>query len=245
MLRKISSYLFLVLLVSGTNILLAQAPKKPVLQRATQWKPEKGQYYFTHALTFEYENKLDKKKGEVVVYVDPVTGTMCFKRENSYGLTGKNFDFIIAFQDGTYIYCGADEAGKKMKIVEKVEEVKPDAETLKQQKEDFNTYCAPTGNKRKDFGWESIEYELSYARSEEKDKLWLTTTPFGIYPLYGFELIENVASLPVSFDYTYIFGNRQLLTEMNSKDAVLKLKSYEPNPFLAITRGYPEIKVGD
>jgi len=244
MLRKISSYLVLVFLLSG-GLVWAQAPKKPVLQRATQWKPEKGQYYFTHAFTFEFENKGDKKKGEVVIYVDPVTGTMCFKRENSYGETGKNFDFIIAFQDGKYIYCGADEAGKKMKIIEKVEEVKPDAETLAQQKEDFNTYCIPTGNKRKDFGWESTEYELSYARSEEKDKLWLTTTPFGIYPLYGFELIESVASLPASFDYTHIFGNRQLLTEINSKDGMLKLKSYEPNPFLAITRGYPEVKVGD
>jgi len=244
MLRKISCYLILAFLSTG-SVVMAQAPKKPVLSRATQWKPEKGQYYFTHALTYEFENKADKKKGEVVVYVDPVTGTMCFKKENSYGETGKTFDFIIAFQDGKYIYCGSDEVGKKMKITEKVEEVKPDAETLKQQKEDFNTYCLPTGNKRKDFGWESTEYELSYARSEEKDKLWLTTTPFGIYPLYGFELIENVASLPVSFDYTYIFGNHQLLTEMNAKDTVLKLKSYEPNPFLAITRGYPEVKVAD
>ena len=242
--RKIYFYLILAFLFTS-NLVQAQAPKKPALSRATQWKPEKGQYYFTHALTYEYENKADKKKGEVVIYVDPVTGTMCFKKENSFGETGKNFDFIIAFQDGKYIYCGSDDAGKKMKITEKVEEVKPDAETVKQQKEDFGTYCLPTGNKRKDFGWESTEYELSYARSEEKDKLWLTTTPFGIYPLYGFELIENVASLPVSFDYTYIFGNRQLVTDMNSKDGTLKLKSYEPNPFLVVTREYPEVKVAD
>lgn len=242
--RKIFCYLIFALLFTGSFV-RAQAPKKPALSRASQWKPEKGQYYFTHALTYVYDNKADKAKGEIVIYVDPVTGTMCFKKENSYGDTGKNFDFIIAFQDGKYIYCGSDEAGKKMKIIEKVDEVKPDAETVTQQKEDFNTYCLPTGNKRKDFGLESAEYEMSYARSEEKDKLWLTTTPFGIYPLYGFELIENIASLPVSFDFTHIFGARQLVTELNSKDVELKLKSYEPNPFLAVTRGYPEVKVGD
>jgi hypothetical protein len=242
MLRKISvcwTFAFFVLV----GCAMAQTPKSGVTnQRATQWKPEKGQYYFSHALTYSYENKEKKTKGEIVIYVDPVTGTMCFKRENSFGDTGKAFDFILAFQDGKYVYYGADESGKKFKMTEKVEELKPDAETIAQQKEDFSTYCIPTGNTRKDFGMESIEYDLSYPTSDNKDKLWLTKTPFGINPLYGFDLIDGVASLPVSFDYTHIFNNKQLLTELNSKGLILKLKSYEPNPFLAVTRGYAEVK---
>jgi hypothetical protein len=241
MLRKISVYVFLVLLVSG-SIAMAQAPKKTAASKAASSKTEKSQYSFSHALTYSYENKTKKTKGEIVIYVDPATGTMCFKRENSFGDTGKTFDFILAFQDGKYVYYGADESGVKFKMTEKVEELKPDAETITQQKEDFSTYCIPTGKVRKDFNMESVEYELSYPTSDAKDKLWLTKTPFGINPLYGFDLIDGVASLPVSFDYTHIFNNHQLLTELDSKDLILKLKSYEPNPFVAVTRGYAEAK---
>lgn len=239
--KQILAYcLFVIVVLQGSHSVFAQAAKAP--SRATQWKPEKGQYFFSHALTYTFENKEKKTKGEFVIYVDPVTGTMCFRKENSFGKTGEAFDFILAFQDGRYVYCGADESGKKIRITEKVEELKPDSETLAQQKEDFTTYCIPTGNVRKGFGMESAEYELSYPTSEAKDKLWLTKTPFGVYPFYGFDLIDGTASLPVPVDYTYIFSNRQLLTELTSKNVILKLKSYEPNPFTAATAGYKEAK---
>jgi hypothetical protein len=241
MLRKILIGFCFVCFFAG-GVVRAQAPGKAAASKPTPSKTEKSQYNFSHALTYSYENKAKKTKGEIVIYVDPVTGTMCFKRDNSFGESGKAFDFILAFQDGRYVYYGADESGKKFKMTEKVEEVKPDTETLKQQKEDFSTYCIPTGNVRKDFGMESTEYEMTYPTSEAKDKLWLTKTPFGINPLYGFDLIDGVASLPVSFDYTYIFNNHQLLTELDSKNLVLKLKNYGPNPFLAVTRGYTEAK---
>ncbi|WP_229254188.1 hypothetical protein [Dyadobacter sp. NIV53] len=212
-------------------------------QRVLQWKPEKGQYYFSHSLVMEYEDKTEKTKGEIKIYFDPVTGTMCFKKESSFGEAGKAFDFILAFQDGRYIHCGMDENGKKIRTTEKVVDVKPDAETQAQQKGNFDTYCAATGSKRVDFGFESVEYTLSYATSENRDKIWITAMPFGTYPLYGFELIEVAASLPVSFDYLYLLGPNQLLTESVSGDVILKLKSLGPDPFLAITRNYQEVKV--
>lgn len=243
---KFTQYFLLLILFSNGSYSYGQAAKKilPDKQRAIQWKPEKGQYYFSHSLVIAYENKAEKAKGEIKIYFDPVTGTMCFQRESSFGESGKGFDFIIAFQDGRYMHCGTDD-GKKIKNTEKVQDVKPDTEAQSQQKENFDTYCAATGNKRVDFGLESAEYTLSYATSENKDKLWITTMPFNIYPLYGFELIEVAASLPVSFDYLYLLGPNQLITELESKDVVLKLKNIGPDPFLAVTKNYQEVKVND
>lgn len=94
-----------------------------------------------------------------------------------------------------------------------------------------------------DAGFESMEYTLSYATSENKDKLWLANMPFNVYPLYGFELIEVAASLPVSVDYMYLLGTNQLISELDSKDLTLRLTGINPDPFLAVTRNYPEVKM--
>ncbi|MCE6990487.1 hypothetical protein [Dyadobacter sp. CY323] len=238
-------YLVLLLGLIAPQLLLAQTAKIPVdKQRALQWKPERGQYYFSHAFVFDYQNKADKTSGTIKVYVDPVTGAMCFKKETSFGQGGKGFDFVIGFPDGRYIFCG-EESGKKVRINEVVKELKPDAETKSQQKEDFATYCIPTGNKRVDFGLESLEYDLSYATSDRKDKIWLSQTPFSIYPLYGIEFVESAVSLPVTFDYMYLLGPNQLITEIDSKDLVLKLSSFGKDPFLAVTKGYMELKLNN
>jgi hypothetical protein len=226
---------------------LCQAPKKIPAdkQRALQWKPEKGQYYFSHSLVFDYQNKAEKTSGSIKVYLDPVSGAMCFVKASSFGDGGKSFDFIIGFPDGRYIYCGSDEQGKKVRINEVVKEFKPDADTKTQQKEDFATYCVPTVNKRVDFGLASTEYDLTYATSGSKEKIWLTRTPFSVYPLYGLEFVEGAVSLPVSFDYMNLLPSDLLLTEINSKDLTLKLTSFGKDPFTANTKGYQLLKVND
>lgn len=245
--RKYFYCLLLSALFAGIQLANAQAVKKIPAdkQRATQWSPAKGQYYFSHALVFDYENKIEKTKGTIKIHVDPVTGAMCFQKESSFKLGAKSFDFIIGFPDGKYIYCGVDENGKKVKITEIQEALKLDAETKAQQKEDFTTYCIPTANTRQELGLESQEYDLGYATSDAKDKIWLAKTPFSVYALYGFELIEGAVSLPVSFDYMHLLASDQLLTEINSKDLVLKLTSFGRDPFLAVTKGYQELKVND
>jgi hypothetical protein len=245
MLKKVLRYTLLLLLLLAGNLAISQTVKKIPAdkQRALRWKPEQGQYYFSHSIVLDYENRAEKTKGEIKIYLNPVSGTMCFKRESSYGKAGEEFDFIIAFTDGRYMHFGPDENGKKIKTSEKVSDVKPDAETREQQKENFATYCAPTGNKRMDAGFESLEYTLSYASSDTKDKLWITSVPFNVYPLYGFELIEVPASLPASLDYLYLLGPNQLIGELDSKDLLLKLKSISADPFLAVTKDYKEVKV--
>jgi hypothetical protein len=240
--KKITGLLFLVMIFCSA-LTHAQTVKKIAAdkQRALQWKPEKGQYYFSHSLVIAYENAAEKTKGEIKVHLDPVTGTMCFKRESSFQENA--FDFIIAFSDGRYFHYGTDENGKKIKIPEKVSDVKPDAEMQAQQKENFATYCVPTGNKRNDFGFESLEYNLSYATSDNKDKIWITTLPFNTYPIYGFELIEVPASLPVSIDYLYLLSPNQLISEISSGGIKLKLTGINPDPFLAVTKPYQEVKM--
>ena len=244
---KKAIFLLSILTIAVAGFSHAQAVKKIAAdrQRATQWKPDKGQYYFSHSIVFEYEDKAENKKGEVKIYFDPVTGTLCFKKEDSFGDSGKAYDFIIAFQDGRYMHCGIEGSTKKIRTTEKVEEVKPDAETQNQQKENFNTYLAATGNKRIDSGFESVEYDLSYATSENKDKIWVAAMPFSVYPIYGFELIEVAASLPISLDYMYLLGPNQLISGLESKEATLKLKSIGADPFLAMTKNYQEIKVNN
>ncbi|TLU98986.1 hypothetical protein [Dyadobacter luticola] len=239
--------LFLFLAITAATLsqsTFAQVSGKivPDKQRATQWKPAVGQYYFSHALVFDYQNKADKTSGQLKVYIDPVTGAMCFRKESSFGQGGKTFDFVIGFPDGKYIFCGTD-GGKKVRINEVVKELKPDAETKAQQKSDFETYAIPTGNKRVDFGMESLEYDLSYATSDNKDKIWLTKTPFSVYPLYGIEFVESAVSLPVTFDYMHLLTANQLLSEINSKDLVLKLTDIVKEPFTAITKGYTVLKL--
>jgi len=51
--------------------------------------------------------------------------------------------------------------------------------------------------------------------------------------------------LPVSFDYLYLLASNQLLSELDSKEMIFKLKNIGPDPFLAVTKTYTEIKVND
>jgi hypothetical protein len=226
---------------------LAQAPKKIPAdkQRTMRWKPDKGQYYFSHALVFDYQNKADKSTGTIKVHLDPVTGAMCFVKETSFGQGGKSFDFVIGFPDGKYIFCGTDEDGKKVRVNELVKEFKPDVDTKKQQQDDFKTYVVPTENKREEFGLTSTEYDLTYATSGTQEKIWLTKTPFSVYPLYGLEFVESAVSLPVSFDYMNLLPSDLLLSEINSKDVILKLKSFGKDPYTANAKGYTVLKLND
>ena len=238
--------LFLILLFSQ-KLLFAQPVKKIPAdkQRSVQWKPEKGQYYFSHALVYEYENKAEKTKGKIRIYLDPVSGAMCFLKDSSFRQKRNAFDFIIGFPNGKYTFYGMDDAGKKIRISETVSEVKPDAETQLQQKEDFATYCLPTANKRSEFGLESIEYNLGYATSDTKDKIWLAKTPFSVYPLYGLEFVESAVNLPVSFDYMHLLDADRLITEFSSANTFFRLIQFGRAPYTAVTKGYQESKQND
>lgn len=245
--RYLSILSLLICLAALSLPAAAQAPKKIPAdkQRALLWKPDKEQYYFSHALVFDYQNKSDKTSGTLKVHLDPVTGAMCFVKETSFGQGGKNFDFVIGFPDGKYIVCGSDEAGKKVRVNEVVKEFKPDADTKKQQQDDFKTYVVPTENKREEFGLSSTEYDLTYATSGSQEKIWLTKTPFSVYPLYGLEFVESAVSLPVSFDYMNLLPSDLLITEMNSKDVVLKMKNFGKDPYTANTKGYTTLKLSE
>ena len=231
--------LFLVIFILGSMVVIhaAQAQNKPAKKPATdayrnaQWKPEKGKYYFSHALIYEYTRKRDDVKGELWIYIDPVTGTMCFQRESSFGATDDMNEAILALPDGKIIACGKTESGKKIRETFQNRSVKPEPDEMKLQQQTFREQCKPTGNKRNEFGWESEEYVLSYLKTNESSRLWLAEVPFNVYPLYAFDEWEGDAQLPVSLSYAYLLGPKQLVTESDDQYGTLKLVSYEPNPF--------------
>ncbi|PWJ60543.1 hypothetical protein CLV98_101728 [Dyadobacter jejuensis] len=214
-------------------------------KRSQLWKPERGQYYFSHKLVFDFEQKMEGQKGTVEVYLDPKTGTLGFVKSSSFGGTAPEFDFILAFPNGTYVSCGVDEGGKKYRVKQLVEEVTPDTETAQQKKADFEAFCTPSGSNRLVYGWPSEEYVRAYPRSETTDQLWLATTPFKIAQLYGFELMEGTASLPISFDFIDLLGSNQLLTSYESKEVVIRLREMVAHPLTLQTTPYRELKLAD
>ncbi|MPR32516.1 hypothetical protein [Salmonirosea aquatica] len=232
------SYLFLigslsVFLLGGKVVAQTTPPKKSAsdAQRNAQWKPEKGKYYFSHALIYEYFNKVDSTKGELWVFIDPVTGTLCFQRESSFGATDDMNEAILAFPNGQMIACGKTESGKKIRETFKNSSVTPVPEDVEFQRETFRKQCIPTGNTRQEFGWQSTEHTLTYLKTNEKSKLWLAEVPFNVYPLYAFDEWEGDAQLPVSFSYTYLLSPQQLVTEADDAYMTVKLIAYESNPY--------------
>jgi hypothetical protein len=196
--------------------------------RAQKWNPKKGQYYFSHTLTYSYHNVEENSQGEVKIWVDPVTGTMLFLKGSSYH--NSNFEFIIGHPEGKYTYYETDDIGRKIATIETVEDMVPDKQFIQDQKQEFKQNCIPKDGSRTDFGWASKQYELLYPELDAKDQIWLTEVPFNVYPLYCFDLIEAEVSLPISFDYTHIFSKNQLLTEIFATEASMKLAAVEAMP---------------
>lgn len=230
------------LLISALALLLSagrvEAQTKPTPKktggdayRNAQWKPEKGKYYFSHALIYEYHNKVDSTTGELWVFIDPVTGTMCFQRESSFGASDDMNDAILAMPNGQMIACGTTESGKKIRESFKNGSVTPGPEDVKFQRETFQEVCRPTGATREEFGWKSAEHTLTYLKTNERTKLWLAEVPFNVYPLYAFDEWEGDAQLPVSLSYTYVLSPKQLVTEADDQYMKLKLIAYETNPY--------------
>jgi hypothetical protein len=231
--RPLLMYVGLIGMAVGLNHAQAQAPKKSTTdpQRNVQWKPQQGKYYFSHALVYEYLVKADSTRGEFRVYIDPATGTMCFERESSFGMTDEMTDAILALPTGQFIACGTNEDGKKVRIAYENSAVKPHPDDVAFQQENFKTQCRPTGQIRQENGLESTEYVLSLTRTAEKAQIWLAPVPFNVYPFYGFDEWGGDAQLPVSLSYNYILPPRLLITEMDDPYTYLKLISYTNSPY--------------
>ncbi len=123
--------------------------------RNSQWKPAQGKYYFSHALVYEYTNKVDGTDGELWIFVDPATGTMCFQRESSFRASDDMNEHILALPNGQVIACGTTETGKKIRESFQNRAVKPEPDEVQFQRENFRDQCSPTGNRREEFGWTS------------------------------------------------------------------------------------------
>lgn len=226
-----SPYFWSLLLLLSEVVSGLYAQPKPV-SRATQWKPEQGKYYFSHVLVYEYLMKSDSIKGELRVQVDPVTGSMCFQRETSFGTTDEVNEIIVALANGKYIACGTDANGKKIRSTYINSALTPHPEDVQFQRDSFKEQCISTGQVRREFGWESAEHMLAFSRTPDKTRLWLATVPFYVYPLYAFDEWGGDAQLPVVLSYNYVLGPKQLITELDDPEVHLQLVRYENSPYV-------------
>lgn len=241
--KKLFFTCFFLTICTIAHVIHAQSPAKNEMldaARAQKWNPKKGQYYFSHTLTYTYHNIEENSQGEVKIWLDPVTGTMLFLKGSSYH--NSNFEFIIGNPEGKYTFFETDDIGRKIATSETLDEMMPDKQMIEDQKSEFKQNCIAKEGSRTDFGWTSRQYELLYPELDSKDQVWLTEVPFNVYPLYGFDLIEAEVSLPISFDYSYIFGKNQLITEIFATEASMKLTAVEALPVTVEVAEYKEIK---
>lgn len=184
--------------------------------RDKNWHPEKGKYYFSEVMIWEYLNEnyppddTERYSGEFSVYVDSPTGTMLFTPE-AYGNSAEMINFIIVHQDGRYFQGFTDEFGKKKCLVDTL--YKFESTRLNQEfiKEDFLKLAKPIGKYKtfgkNNYGWQEVkakEYELSFLMTNDKSTIYLSKQPYSLLPLYLFSALESEARLPVNFDFSQV-----------------------------------------
>ena len=90
--------------------------------RDQNWIPENGLFLFCEKWTWRYLNTtvpqgLSGHTGEISVFLDPVTGTMLFTKEDA-GLVGSDVDFVMAIGDQYYVGYSPPDRPKEMQVFE-------------------------------------------------------------------------------------------------------------------------------
>ena len=241
------------------TILAQNTVAKPTVQRkktATGDNPKEGYLYFDHILVYEYTEGSQTR--EFWIYVNPRSGNFLFSREDTYAATDEMNDFVVAFPNGDYWFCGTtDETGKKTRLVTKTQDdipnavVQPTAEEKKTQQETFARLCRPTGHTHAAGPWTAHEYRLQSLKTAETTLFSVAAVPFAVYPLYNFNDLNADAKLPGFPRMTYVLAPNQLLVTGQGTKTVLaedgtirtvscrlRLKAYEPNVYHAYYERY-------
>lgn len=247
-------------LVLLPDTILAQKPvDKPNVQRkkiATGDNAKEAYLYFDHILVYEYTEGSETR--DFWIYLNPKSGNFLFTREDTYSATDGMNDFIVAFPNGDYWFCGiADETNKKARIVVKTQDdipnaiVRPTADEKQAQQQAFAQLARPTGKAQQAGPWTAREYRLQTQKTTETTLLSVATVPFSVYPLYNFNDLNVDAKLPGFSRMTSVLASNQLLVAGQGTKAVLgddgitrtvpyrlRLKAYEPNVYYAYYNRY-------
>ena len=190
--------------------------------RNKNWNPKAGKYYFSTQITYSYHNDSAEddynRSGEISIYIDEKSGTFLFTKE-SFGNTGEMVDFVIADQQGNYIFGYTDEHGKKLRETLKSYKASDKNFQSKKVENDFNKYCQPTGNTKRfgenKYGWPAFkgtEYRMNDMLSDSST-VFITASKYSFLPVFLFNQLQIETKLPVNFDFSKILPSKNLILQ--------------------------------
>jgi hypothetical protein len=246
--RQIFVFILLVLMyVSNLNA------QKDDQYRDKNWNPNTGKYFFSTQLIYAFRNDFAEDEstrlGEISIYLDEKTGTFLFTPE-SYGTSGEMVDFVIADQEGNYIFGYTDEHGKKQRETLQVSRFVTDEATIDSI---FQQFFVKTGV-NKSFGENTYvwpikigeEYQVTYQKTNDTSFVYLINEQFSYLPIYHFNALESEAKLPFSMDYSNtlpkkynVLGQRY---ENDGKTVSFGLTYYSPTEYFIDLKEYKSIK---
>lgn len=222
--------------------------------RDKNWNPKAGKYYFSTQLTYAFRNDFaedeSRRSGEISIYLDEKTGTFLFTPE-SYGTSGEMVDFVIADQEGNYIFGYTDEHGKKQRETIKSIHIGSRNIQTKKEERDFKKYCTPTGNKKKfgtnNYGWPvfiGTEYELN-DMLYDSSIVYIATSQYSFLPMFLFNELQSETKLPLNLDVSKKIPSKSLILSRSYIFEGLHeftLISYSPTEYFIDLKEYRSIK---
>lgn len=160
----------------------------------------------------EYQDYEDSE-GEMWAYYHPELKYWLFTREQSYGIYGDMYDWVLVKPDGTCLFQTQSEFGDKKEFFElKIDMFIPD---------NLDDSYSPTGKEEKfvyelfnNLTFNGIEYLKTYEKTSEETYVYLADTDINLSPVYNFNALQNQTEikLPLYFQ-TDLPTNKVLLRE--------------------------------
>jgi hypothetical protein len=214
-------------------------------ERAKNWKPEEGKYYFSQAFIWAYYDEFADSKGEIKVYVDTLSGTFLFNNE-AYGMSD-DAEFILAFQDGIYMSGYTDANGRKTIKTDTLTEIPTMIAGKQYYDADFQRMSKPTGQKRifgkNNMKWPIIEgecYRTTFDTPGAFSDDYIVKMNFYMLPVYYFNQRQGGARLKYNFSAALPMDYLLLETayESDGKKIGVNLKNVMPAKLILDISGY-------
>lgn len=201
----------MLLLHSFAAMAMAQQQKNDyVTEQSSSMDIPQKKLSFTEAWVWAYTNS-DGSEGEMVVYREPQTGYWLFTPE-AYGSTDEMTEWIVANNDGVYIFAYNDAelytpqkrfiVNVKLKKFDKL----PEEWQLLSGSQYFGD--ALLGFPR----FKGTAYETTYLKTTERSIFYVAATQADLSAIYYFNHLNIDAKLPVSFPEN-IPGRQIVLSE--------------------------------
>jgi len=172
--------------------------------RDQKWIPENGLFLFCEKWTWRYLNTAVREgeswhSGEISVFLDPVTGTMLFTKEDA-GIVGQDVDFVMSIGDQHYVCYSPADRPKEMQVFElgKSYDFGDDA------RKHFDKKVQGTQSNREfargKYPISGQEYTWSDPVKSGQHQAYLTEVPFYFASFYQLNELSADLRLPIKLD---------------------------------------------